>query len=71
MKMHIMMSAIARTTTISGFTLIPGVSSSKNLSRPAPAAGIGDDCCLRFCLLLLIAHQFVKGFSLRDDGISN
>ncbi len=33
---------------ISGLILIPGVSSSKNRSNPALAAGIGDSCFLRF-----------------------
>jgi len=47
-------------STISGPTLIPGVSSSKNRSKPALAAGIGasrlrlfsraDDKCWSHCL---------------------
>jgi hypothetical protein len=69
--MHIIISAIARPTTISGLTLIPGVSSSKNLSRPAPAAGIGDFCCLRFCLLPLISDQSAEDFPMSNDDMSN
>lgn len=46
-----MIRAIARLTSISGLTLTPSVSSSKNLSNPALAAGIGPD--FSFFLLLI------------------
>ncbi len=39
----------------SGRTLIPSVSSSKNLSRPALAAGIGPWSCLRLRPLMVIS----------------
>ncbi len=45
------MRAIENATRSSGRILIPSVSSSKNLSKPALAAGIGD---LSFCFFLLI-----------------
>lgn len=66
-----------RITTSSGFTLIPRVSSSKNLRRPALAAGMGAFLSLFFSLLVimtpsgvcsipsgvpLIKVVFVKGF---------
>jgi len=44
-------NATDRTTRISGLTLIPSVSSSKNLSRPALAAGIGDFFSFFFLLI--------------------
>jgi len=57
--MQMMINATEKITTNSGLTRIPGVSSSKNLSNPAPAAGIGALCCRLFCLLLLIALMFL------------
>ena len=44
-------NVIAKATRISGLTLTPSVSSSKNLSNPALAAGIGDDFSFFFFLL--------------------
>jgi hypothetical protein len=38
--------------TSSGLILIPGVSSSKNRSKPALAAGMGDSLLRRFSLAL-------------------
>lgn len=43
-------------TITSGLILIPGVSSSKNLSKPALAAGIGDSRLRRFSRLLKISQ---------------
>lgn len=43
-------NAIDATTRISGRTLMPSVSSSKNLSSPALAAGIGLDRSFFFLL---------------------
>jgi hypothetical protein len=43
-------NAIDATTRISGRTLMPSVSSSKNLSSPALAAGIGPDFSFFFLL---------------------
>jgi len=51
--MQAMINATASITTISGLIRIPGVSSSKNLSKPAPAAGMGAPDCLLFFLLLI------------------
>jgi len=45
-------SAIDRKTRISGLTLTPSVSSSKNLSSPALAAGMGDFFSFFFLLLM-------------------
>jgi len=47
---HTTINEIENTTRISGRTLTPSVSSSKNLSKPALAAGIGD--LLSFFFLL-------------------
>ena len=47
-------NATPMTTASSGFTLIPLVSSSKNLSSPAPWAGIGALLSRLFSLLLLM-----------------
>lgn len=48
---EIMISATANTTSSSGLILTPSVSSSKNLSSPALAAGIG---LLSFFFLLMV-----------------
>jgi hypothetical protein len=50
---------IARITIISGFTLTPLVSSSKNLRSPAPWAGMRAPS-LRFFLRTLMAVQFIQ-----------
>jgi hypothetical protein len=50
-------SATANPMRISGLTLIPSVSSSKNLSRPALAAGIGAD--FSFFFLLIQQRPFI------------
>jgi len=47
-------NATARITAISGFTLMPLVSSSKNLNKPALWAGMGDLLSRFFSLLLLM-----------------
>jgi len=47
-------NATAKVTASSGFTLMPLVSSSKNLSRPALWAGMGDLLSRFFSLLLLM-----------------
>lgn len=51
-KTHITISEIAAATRISGLTLTPSVSSSKNLNNPALAAGIGDESLFFFLLIL-------------------
>jgi hypothetical protein len=48
--MHITIKAMAAAIRISGLTLTPSVSSSKNLSNPALAAGIGADSLFFFLL---------------------
>jgi len=53
-KMQTSTSATARITASSGFTLMPLVSSSKNLNKPALWAGIGDFLSRFFSLLLLM-----------------
>jgi len=50
--MHITIKAIAAAIKISGLTLMPSVSSSKNLNSPALAAGIGADSLFFFFLLI-------------------
>jgi hypothetical protein len=52
--MHAIISVIARIMVNSGFTFMPLVSSSKNLSSPALWAGIGAFLSSFFLLLLLI-----------------
>ena len=47
------MKAAVKIVRSSGLTLMPSVSSSKNLSKPAPCAGIGADLSLFFFLLML------------------
>ena len=47
--------------TTSGPTLIPGVSSSKNRSRPALAAGIGDSRLRLFSLADILHSHRVSG----------
>jgi len=57
-----MLAAINPTTitmTTSGRSFIPGVSSSKNLSKPALAAGIGASSLLLFSRLN-DAHKHVQ-----------
>jgi hypothetical protein len=52
-RMHTIINAIAKPISISGLTLTPSVSSSKNLSKPALAAGIGDSFFFFFLLIFL------------------
>jgi len=49
--MQITINAMAAATRSSGLTLIPSVSSSKNLKSPALAAGIGADSLFFFLLI--------------------
>jgi hypothetical protein len=61
--MQIIISATAKNTASSGFTFMPLVSSSKNLSSPALWAGIGDFLSPFFFLLLLmidLLHDFFE-----------
>lgn len=51
------MRAIDIIIVISGLILIPGVSSSKNRSKPALAAGMGDSRFLRFSRAVDIARS--------------
>jgi len=53
-KMQTSTNATAMVTASSGFTLMPLVSSSKNLNRPALWAGMGDFLSLFFSLLRLM-----------------
>jgi len=53
-KIQVITKATAMITASSGFTLMPRVSSSKNLSRPALWAGMGDFFSRFFSLLLLM-----------------
>jgi len=53
-KMQTSTNATAMITASSGFTLMPLVSSSKNLNNPALWAGIGDFLSRFFSLLLLM-----------------
>jgi hypothetical protein len=50
---------MAKMTAISGFTLTPLVSSSKNLRRPAPWAGMRAPS-FRLFLRTLMAVQFIQ-----------
>jgi len=54
-KMQVITSATPMPTASSGFTFMPCVSSSKNLSRPALWAGMGDFLSRFFSLFLLMA----------------
>jgi len=56
--MQAIISAIARIMANSGFTFMPLVSSSKNLSSPALWAGIGAFLSLFFDFLLLMMVLF-------------
>jgi len=56
--MQASISTTANITANSGFTLIPRVSSSKNLSSPALAAGMGARLSLFFSLLLIVTITF-------------
>ena len=56
--MQTIISVIARITANSGFTFMPLVSSSKNLSSPALWAGIGDLLSPFFFFLLLMMVPF-------------
>jgi len=58
-----MINAIVKPTSISGLTLIPSVSSSKNLSSPALAAGIGADFSFFFLLLLINETPFTTSIN--------
>jgi len=53
-KMQVITKATAIITASSGFTLMPRVSSSKNLSRPALWAGMGDFLSRFFSLFVLM-----------------
>ena len=53
--MQVITSATPMPTASSGFTFMPSVSSSKNLSRPALWAGMGDLLSRFFSLFLLMA----------------
>ena len=55
-NMQIAIKTTPKITTNSGFTLKPWVSSSKNLSKPALAAGIGDPSLRRFFRLLTVTR---------------
>jgi hypothetical protein len=54
--MHTIIRATEDAMSSSGLTLMPSVSSSKNLSNPALAAGIGPDLLFFFFLLILITQ---------------
>ena len=54
---------MANANTISGLTLIPEVSSSKNLRSPAPVAGMGASLRLLLALLLLISSPHFRDAS--------
>lgn len=54
------MNTIVKIISIFGFIFIPKLSSSKNLSSPAPVAGGGADPRLRLSLLLLKIQPPVK-----------
>lgn len=61
--MQTIISATAKNTASSGFTFMPLVSSSKNLSSPALWAGIGDFLSLFFLFFLLMMglfHDFLE-----------
>jgi hypothetical protein len=51
--MHTTINAMEAAIRISGLTLMPSVSSSKNLSNPALAAGIGLDFSFFFFFVLI------------------
>ncbi len=57
--MQVIISATAKITASSGFTFMPLVSSSKNLSSPALWAGIGDFLSPFFFFLLLMMALFL------------
>jgi hypothetical protein len=56
--MQVIISATAKIMASSGFTFMPLVSSSKNLSSPALWAGIGDFLSPFFFFLLLMIGLF-------------
>ena len=56
--MQVIISATAKITASSGFTFMPLVSSSKNLSSPALWAGIGDFLSTFFLFLVLMMVLF-------------
>jgi hypothetical protein len=56
--MQVIISATAKIIASSGFTFMPLVSSSKNLSSPALWAGIGDFLSPFFFFLLLMVVLF-------------
>lgn len=59
---------MAATISISGFTLTPSVSSSKNLNSPALAAGMGADSL--FFFFLLINGVFLYAFAFKHAVFS-
>lgn len=54
--MHNTIRATAEPMRISGLTLTPSVSSSKNRNSPALAAGIGDELFFFFLLIYEVLH---------------
>ena len=50
--MHTIIKAMEAAMRSSGLTLMPSVSSSKNLNKPALAAGIGPELSFFFFLLM-------------------
>jgi hypothetical protein len=58
--MQVIISAIAKIMASSGFTFMPLVSSSKNLSSPALWAGIGDFLSPFLFFLLLMIVLFYR-----------
>ncbi len=60
------MRAIDIIIVISGLIFIPGVSSSKNLSSPALAAGIGDSRFLRFSRAVDIVESGYRVWNRRN-----
>jgi len=67
--MAVISSATAKATTSSGLTFMPFVSSSKNRSNPALAAGIGALLSRLFCLRLMASTFNV--FSIGETDSAN